>query len=78
MKDTKLKQLMDFQKFEREPLLESAIQRARSYVDAPPDKVKVLSMNDLSKLNAAGVLNRTARKKTGKKNDSVMAGLEEH
>lgn len=57
MKDTKLRRLMDFQKIEKNPSLDFAIQSAQSYVSLSQKKgAKELSENELEMLNAAGVL----------------------
>ena len=56
MKDTKLRRLMDFQKIEKNPSLDFAIQSAQGYVNLSQKKgAKELSENELEMLNAAGV-----------------------
>lgn len=66
MKDRKLKQLFDFQKFEGNPALKFAIESTRSFINSS-SQAEELSMNDLEMLSAAGQpMNNQLRKKTDK------------
>lgn len=57
MKDKKLKQLFDFQKFEGNSAMNFAIQSARNYIDSLKDVPTVMQLEDseLDMVNAAGV-----------------------
>ena len=55
MKDKKLRQLFDYQKFEKNSAMDFAIQSARSFINAQERMgVSELSSDDLDMLNAAG------------------------
>jgi hypothetical protein len=54
MKDTKLKQLFNFQKFEGNESLKFAIESTRN-LDNEQTASKELSENELEQLNAAGI-----------------------
>ena len=63
MKDTKLKQLFDFQKFEENPAMGFAIQSAHSYIDSLKARgFEELSEDELDMVNAAGVDSGNAKK----------------
>ncbi len=57
MKDKKLKQLFDYQKFEGNLTLNFAIQSAHDYVDSLKDSDTVMELDDdeLDMINAAGI-----------------------
>ena len=66
MKDRKLKQLFDFQKFEGNAALKFAIESTRSLINEKNQKDE-LSFNELEMLSAAGQpMNNQLRKKTDK------------
>ena len=56
MNDKKLKQLFDFQKFEGNSAMDSAIKSARSYIDSLQNQPVIVELGDgeLDMLNAAG------------------------
>lgn len=57
MKDKKLKQLFDYQRFEGNSAMNFAIQSARSYIDSLKDIPTVIQLeeDELDMVNAAGV-----------------------
>ena len=56
MKDTKLKQLFDYQKFEGNSAMNFAIQSARGYIDSLKNLPNVMELeeDELDMVNAAG------------------------
>ena len=66
MKDRKLKQLFDFQKFEGNAALKFAIESTRGFINSA-SQAQELSTNELEMLSAAGQpMNNQLRKKTDK------------
>ncbi len=65
MKDKTLRQLMDFQKFAGNPLVEKAVSHGHEFIPKgqPVLKMRRLDISELSELSAAGVAYTKMRKK---------------